>query len=52
MPKPTVMTDEQRAERRRQQQELTERAVEQLRSSSGWQRWLTVRARVGLGATA
>jgi antirestriction protein ArdC len=48
MPKPTVMTDEQRAERRRQQQELTERAVEQLRSSSGWQRWLTVRARVGL----
>jgi hypothetical protein len=33
MPKPTVMTDEERAERRRQQQELTERAVEQLRST-------------------
>jgi antirestriction protein ArdC len=48
MPKPTAMTDEQRAERRRLQQELTERAVEQLRSSDGWQRWLTVRARVGL----
>jgi antirestriction protein ArdC len=44
----TVLTDEERAERRKQEQELTERAVAQLRSSDGWQRWLTVRARVGL----
>jgi antirestriction protein ArdC len=43
-----ALTDEQRAERRRQEQELTEQAVAQLRSSAGWQRWLTVRARVGL----
>jgi hypothetical protein len=48
MPKSTALSDEQRSERRRQQQQLTEQAVEQLRSSSGWQRWLTVRARVGL----
>lgn len=41
-------TNIDRAERRRQEQELTERAVEQLRSSEGWQRWLTVRARLGL----
>jgi hypothetical protein len=27
---------------------LTEQAVAQLRCSAGWQRWLTVRARVGL----
>jgi len=43
-----TLTDEERAERRRQEQELTERAVAQLRSSAGWQRWLTVRARVGM----
>ena len=43
-----TLTDEERAERRRQEQELTERAVAQLRSSAGWQRWLTVRAQVGL----
>ncbi len=43
-----ALTDEQRAERRKQERELTERAVAQLRSSAGWQRWLTVRARVGL----
>jgi len=42
------LTDEQRAERRRHEQELTERAVAQLRSSAGWQRWLMVRGRVGL----
>jgi len=41
-------TEQERAERRRQEQELTERAVAQLRSSAGWQRWLMVRARVGL----
>ena len=43
-----ALTDEARAERRKQEQQLTERAVAQLRSSSGWQRWLTVRARAGL----
>ena len=42
------LTYEERAERRRREQELTERAVAQLRSSEGWQRWLAVRARVGL----
>jgi len=44
----SLLTDQERAERRRQEQELTERAVAQLRCSAGWQRWLTVRARVGL----
>lgn len=43
-----ALTDEQRAERRRQEQELTEQAVAQLRCSDGWQRWLTTRSRVGL----
>ena len=43
-----AMTDQERAERRKQEQELTERAVAQLRSSAGWQRWLKVRARAGL----
>jgi hypothetical protein len=44
------LTEEERAERRRQEQEqeLTKRAVAQLRSSAGWQRWLAVRANVGL----
>jgi len=50
MAKPTrsALTDEERAERRQREQQLTEQAVVQLRSSAGWQRWLTVRARVGL----
>ena len=43
-----ALTEEERAERRRQEQELTERAVAQLRCSAGWQRWLTVRSSVGL----
>jgi hypothetical protein len=43
-----ALTDEERAERRRQEQELTEQAVAQLRCSAGWQRWLRVRAQVGL----
>ena len=47
-PAPAALTDEERAERRKQEQELTERAVAQLRSSAGWQRWLKVRARAGL----
>jgi len=48
MTKRIVMSDEERAERRKQEQQLTEQAVAQLRCSAGWQRWLTVRARVGL----
>jgi len=43
-----ALTDEERAERRREEQELTERAVAQLRCSAGWQRWLECRAKVGL----
>jgi antirestriction protein ArdC len=43
-----ALTDQERAERRRQEQELTERAVAQLRCSAGWQRWLQCRAKVGL----
>jgi antirestriction factor ArdC-like protein len=43
-----VLTEHERAERRKREQQLTEQAVAQLRSSAGWQRWLTVRARVGL----
>jgi len=46
-----TLTDKQRAERRRQEQKLTEQAVARLRCSVGWQCWLTVRARVGLLAT-
>jgi hypothetical protein len=42
------LTDQERAERRRREQQLTEQAVAQLRTSAGWQRWLTVRARTGL----
>ena len=48
MTKRIVMSDEERAERRKQEQQLTEQAVAQLRCSAGWQRWLIVRARVGL----
>ena len=47
MAKRIAMTDEERAERRKQEQQLTEQAVAQLRCSAGWQRWLTVRGRVG-----
>ena len=43
-----AMTDQERAERRKQEQELTECAVAQLPLSAGWQRWLKVRARAGL----
>jgi len=47
-PDRVALTDLERAERRKQEQQLTQRAVAQLRCSAGWQRWLTVRARVGL----
>jgi antirestriction protein ArdC len=45
--KPARLSDEDRAQRRREEQELTERAVAQLRSSEGWQRWLKVRSQTG-----
>src|ERR1700742_3488048 len=44
----TVDREAQRAARRSRERELTQRAVEQLRSSDGWQAWLRVRARTGL----
>jgi antirestriction protein ArdC len=43
-----ALTEHERAERRKREQQLTEQAVAQLRNSAGWQRWLTARARVGL----
>src|SRR5437879_536157 len=36
---------EQRAERREQERQLVAQAVEQLRSSEGWQSWLATRSR-------
>src|SRR3954453_10317813 len=42
------LSDAERAERRARDRELTTRAVEQLRTSAGWQAWLRVRARTGL----
>jgi antirestriction protein ArdC len=38
------LTDEQREQRRAQQRELVTASIEQLRSSEGWQRYLTTRA--------
>lgn len=40
-----TLTDQQRAERRGRERELVQHAVEQLRSSDGWQAWLTTRSR-------
>lgn len=37
------LTDEQRAERRAQDRETAQRAVAELKTSAGWQRWLRVR---------
>lgn len=37
------LSEEERAEKRAAERELMERAIEQLRSSEGWQRWLEVR---------
>ena len=42
------LTDEEHELRRAHERELTTRAVEQLRTSDGWQAWLRVRARTGL----
>jgi N-terminal domain of anti-restriction factor ArdC len=39
----TALSDSERAERRRADRELARHAVEQLRSTDGWQRWLTSR---------
>ena len=39
-----TLTDEQRAQRREQERELVEHAVQQLRSSAGWQAWLRARS--------
>jgi hypothetical protein len=43
-----ALADAERAEQRDRDRELTVRAVEQLRTSAGWQAWLRVRARTGL----
>jgi antirestriction protein ArdC len=40
-----ALSDEERAEKRAAERELMARAVEELRSSEGWQRWLQVRGR-------
>ena len=40
-----TLTDEERAERRERERELVQHAVEQLRSSEGWQAWLSARSR-------
>jgi antirestriction protein ArdC len=40
----TRLTEDQRAERRARDREYAQRAVEQLRSSDGWQQWLRTRA--------
>lgn len=37
------LSDEERAEKRAAERQLMEQAIEQLRSSEGWQRWLRVR---------
>lgn len=38
------LTEQERAERRQRDREYAQRAVEQLRSSDGWQQWLPTRA--------
>jgi hypothetical protein len=47
-----AMTDEERAERRKREQQLTEQAVALLRCSAGWQRWLTSARAWDCAATA
>src|SRR5208283_3502738 len=37
------LSEEERAERRRADREFARQAIEQLRSSEGWQRWLATR---------
>ncbi len=40
-----TLSEEERAEKRAAERELAAKAIEELRSSEGWQRWLTVRRR-------
>ena len=40
-----TLSDEERAEKRAAERELAAKAIEELRSSEGWQRWLSVRRR-------
>ena len=40
MPKRTQLTDAEREQRRAADRAFVQQAVEQLRSSDGWQRWL------------
>ena len=47
-PPRAALTDEQRAERRRQEQESHRARRLPAALKRGWQRWLSVRARVGL----
>jgi hypothetical protein len=42
-------TEQDRAERRRQDRERLQHAAEQLLSSDGWQRWVRIRSQAGLG---
>jgi antirestriction protein ArdC len=42
------LTEDERAQRRARERELTAHAVAQLRTSPGWQAWLRVRSRTGL----
>jgi hypothetical protein len=46
------LTEAEREAQRARDRELTVRAVEQLRTSAGWQAWLGVRARTGFAAIA
>ena len=43
MPTRTPLSEAERAQRREADREFVQRAVEQLRSSDGWQRWLATR---------
>jgi hypothetical protein len=43
MPKRNHLTDAEREQRRATNRAFVQQAVEQLRSSDGWQRWLTAR---------
>jgi hypothetical protein len=44
-----TLTDQERAERSRQDRERLQHAAEQLLSSEGWQRWVRVRSQARLG---
>ena len=43
MPKRTQLAEVEREQRRAADRAFVQQAVEQLRSSDGWQRWLTTR---------